>query len=416
MPRQGPVVAVDLGTECFRIAVAEGDSRGHLVVLGVGTVPSAGFERRQLLDESGAVTALAAAKVSAERNSGCRALSAFVGLPASRLDAASTYAKISSYSERIGGAQSGSSGRTGNPLHLGPAEAAAKLPLAGRSYMIASAARSAPGDPASIPVAAASGRDVLLAAVANHEDALHRLCARAGLAIDGLIPQTLAAAEAVLTAKERAASVLLVDVGAGGTELAFYQGDHLVWADSVPIGGRSFTSDLAIVLDLPIDVAEDLKLRHGRASSIPGDATLLTFAGGDGKQLTAERHLVHDILEARVEQFLEVITERVGAAPVDARSVGSLVFTGGGALLPELIEVAAAAFGIPARVGAPRRLGGRTGTLSGPAHATVAGIARLGLGRVAEAQSRRTAPRVALDKFQLPWSSSVTGWLRELLQ
>lgn len=405
MARHRTVVAVDSGTDYVRVVVAEGDAGGRLAVLGVGASAVGDDGAGGARDEALAIAALTEAKLRAERNSGTRILSAYAGLPPTHSGKKRTYAGVTPAPDPVVASRRGGAGKAG-------AETGSRR---SRSYM-QDAPRGDSNQEAVSATEAGEPQDVLLDSAADpRHDVAHRF-ERAGLALDGLVSTPLAAAESVLTRAERLQGTLLVDIGASGTLLALFHDDRAVWTGSVPIGGRSFTSDLAIVLEIAVATAEDLKLRHGRASSIQGDETRLATVGRGGGRRSVERQMVHEIINARAEQLLEVIASRVSGATGGAHPLAGLVVTGGAALLPELVELAGATFGVPARVGAPRNLAGRTGTLSGPAFATVAGIARLGLAHDVQAPAPRRARSEAADRPALPWPGALPGWIRDFLQ
>src|SRR5207237_225213 len=65
--------------------------------------------------------------------------------------------------------------------------------------------------------------------------------------------------------------VVLVDIGAGTTDIAIYI-DGTIWHTAIlPIGGSHITNDIAIVLRTPPEVAERLKLKHGDAGVVGPD-------------------------------------------------------------------------------------------------------------------------------------------------
>lgn len=405
MARHRTVVAVDCGADYVRVIVADGDAGGRLAILGVGVSAVDGDGAGGVQDEPVLTAAIDQAKQKAERNSGTRILSAFAGLPPVQAPKLRTYAGSTAAPGADAAARGGGAGNAG-------AEAGSRR---SRSYMH-DGPRGGAGQQAASTTEAGESSDVLLDTVADPRQRVTRRFERAGLALDGLAPAPLAAAESVLTRAERMLGTLLVDIGASGTRLVLFHDDRAVWTDNVPVGGRSFTSDLAIVLEIAVATAEDLKLRHGRASSIQGDTTQLATVGRGGGRRSVERQMVHEIINARAEQLLEVIAERVNGATGGVYPLAGMVVTGGAALLPEFIELAATRLETPARVGAPRNLAGRTGTLSGPAFATVAGIARLGLAQDVQVPAPRRARSESADKPALPWPGALPGWIRDFLQ
>src|SRR5260370_32581409 len=98
---------------------------------------------------------------------------------------------------------------------------------------------------------------------------LTRCVQRAGVEIDELVLAPLATAEAVLTDEDRELGVALLDIGGDTTDLAVFHDGSIAHAATIPMGGKSITSDLGIVLRVTPEVAESPKLRHGNA--LPGD-------------------------------------------------------------------------------------------------------------------------------------------------
>src|SRR3546814_18359105 len=77
---------------------------------------------------------------------------------------------------------------------------------------------------------------------------------------DTLLPYTtlfrsspLASATAVLTADERGLGVVLVDIGAGTTDLAVFVQGAISHTASLPIAGDHVTNDIAHMLRTPTD-------------------------------------------------------------------------------------------------------------------------------------------------------------------
>src|SRR3989304_6227820 len=87
----------------------------------------------------------------------------------------------------------------------------------------------------------------------------------AGVAVDGWVLGSLAAAEVVLTDTEREMGVVVCAIGGGTTDLAIFI-EGTVWPNAViPVGGDHLTNDIAQGLHLPQETAEAVKGRHGHA-------------------------------------------------------------------------------------------------------------------------------------------------------
>jgi len=199
---------------------------------------------------------------------------------------------------------------------------------------------------------------------------------RAGVEIDQLVLAPLATGEAVLADEDRDLGVCLVDVGGDTTDVAIFQDGTIAHAATVPMGARSITADLGIVLRVTPDVAESVKLRHGTALPLevdPDEVVQITSIGEDVSHGVTRRH-VAEIVEARVFDLFRLVAAEIDSAGATNRLQAGLVLTGGGSLLQGLTRAARDQLGMSARVTTPRGLGGLTDSVSAPPYAASSGL------------------------------------------
>ena len=94
---------------------------------------------------------------------------------------------------------------------------------------------------------------------------LRKAVSRAGYRIAALVHEPLAAAMAVLTEDEKEVGTVLVDLGAGSTEVAVFRDGKTRHLASVPWGGFAVTNDLVKGLSIPFAEAERAKEQYGAA-------------------------------------------------------------------------------------------------------------------------------------------------------
>jgi cell division protein FtsA len=239
---------------------------------------------------------------------------------------------------------------------------------------------------------------------------LVRCVERAGIGIDSLVLQPVAAGEAVLTEAEREIGVTLIDIGAGTTDVGIFVEGALVYACVLPVGGFQVSNDLAVGLRTPFAAAEEIKIRHGYAlpELLEDDRTIdvSAFDTGDGRPVS--RRQVSEIIEPRLEETFELAIEQLDRAGLRGLPAG-VVLCGGTAQLGGIRRLAAEVFRAPVRVGTPTGIYGLTDQISTPAFATTVGLLKRGLDQEFEPSTSRGG---------LPLSgigSAVTNWLRNLL-
>ena len=153
---------------------------------------------------------------------------------------------------------------------------------------------------------------------------LVRCVERAGIGIDSLVLQPVAAGEAVLTEAEREIGVTLIDIGSGTTDVGVFVEGALVYATILPVGGFQVSNDLAVGLRTPFAAAEEIKVRHGYAlpELLEDDRTIdvSSFDSGDGRPVS--RRQVSEIIEPRLEEIFELVTESLERAGLRALPAG----------------------------------------------------------------------------------------------
>jgi cell division protein FtsA len=204
---------------------------------------------------------------------------------------------------------------------------------------------------------------------------------KAQVEIEDLVLEPLASSEAVLGDGETDLGVVLVDVGGGTTDIAVFA-DGAIWHSVVlPVGGNLITSDIAIGLRLPFAVAEELKVTYGHcnpATISEDDMIDLAQFMPDCNDLVP-RKLLAEIIQARVEELFEMVHEEIKKSGYDGLLPAGLVLTGGSAELPGILELAGQTLDLPARLGSPLGLHGLADSICRPAYATSVGLLLWGL-------------------------------------
>ena len=188
---------------------------------------------------------------------------------------------------------------------------------------------------------------------------------RAGLEVTEAVLESISAAESTLSADERELGVCLIDIGAHSSDLAVFFEGAVAHTASVPIGGAHFTNDLAVGLQMPVANAEQLKRQYGHAvvTAVPQNAEI-EIANPQAQMLSLRT--MAEILEPRARELLYFVRESLRQGGVlDALGAGC-VLTGGGAMLPGMLDVTESQLRVPARTGMPVRLSNMPGELAHP--------------------------------------------------
>ena len=199
---------------------------------------------------------------------------------------------------------------------------------------------------------------------------------RCGLQVADVTLQPLASSSAVLTRDERDLGVVLVDIGAGTTDVAIFTGGAVRHTAVIPIAGDHVTSDIAMALRTPTADAEDLKLRWGVAKAeLVSPAERLEVPGlGDRDPRMISRMALSSVIEPRVEELFRLVQQVVAQSGYEHNVASGVVITGGAALMPGMRELAEEVFARPVRVGVPLYDGSLSDVVRNPRYSTVVGL------------------------------------------
>jgi len=373
------IVGIDVGTTKICVLVGELDRDGKLNIVGVGTCPSQGLRRGVVVNIEETVTSIGAALDRAERLSGKKITTAYVGIAGGHISSENSkgFVAISpshrdiiqnDISRAIEVARAIAIPANREVIHVIP-----------RGYVVDGQ------EGIKNPIGMSGFRlEVETHIITGAVSSIHNLikCVhKAGVEIEDLVLEPLASSEAVLVDGETDLGVALVDIGGGTTDIAVFA-DGAIWQTVVlPIGGNHITSDIAIGLRLPFGVAEELKITYGHCdpSTIAGDDMIDLSHFMPNTNDLVPRKLLAEIIQARVEELFEIVHEEIKKSGYDGLLPAGLVLTGGTSELPGILELAGQTLNLPARLASPLGLYGLADSISRPAYSTAVGLLLWGL-------------------------------------
>ena len=216
----------------------------------------------------------------------------------------------------------------------------------------------------------------IVAGAATSVQNLSKCITQANVQIDELVISSLAAAEAVLTDTEKDLGVLVADIGGGTTDIAIFVDGAVYHSAVLPVGGINVTNDVAIGLRTSLNLAEEIKIKHGTANLAevqPEELLNVAVLGEEGGQ-TIQRRRLSEIIEARMGEIYSLIAEEVKRSGHAGMLPAGAVLTGGGARLRARQSWRREVLQMPVRIGSPQGVGGLMDQLSNPAFSTPIGL------------------------------------------
>ncbi len=360
MAKKEIFTGVDLGSSHFRVVIGEETGSGlPLRIIGVGSVPASGVRRGTVTNPEEAAKALFAAVERAEHMSGAR-----VETVTAALSGADMFCEASQGVVAIGRAD-GEVAADDVERVLGEAHARATLsPNQEILHIFPRGFRLDDQKNLRDPIGLKGVRLEVNALVIGMGSMPSRNASRvveiAKVNLDFVVASPLAAAQAVLSEKQKDLGVVLVVIGSGATSLAVFEEGELLHVAAIPIGGGHITNDIAIGLRTSIEVAEAVKLSYGHAlpESIDRREEIILSKFDTNEDGAVSRRHVGEIIEARLEEIFQFVNEELKRIGKDGLLPGGVVLTGGTSLLPGAIELAKDVMRLPVHVGYPEPLGG----------------------------------------------------------
>ncbi len=368
--KQNTFAAIDVGTSKICTVIANAGEGDALRVIGVGVAPSRGLQKGAIIDIDAAKEAIKESITESERVSGLRLESAYVGVSGKHIQSLNNRGVVaisrtdqkvaSSDLERVlESARNVTMPSDRSLLHVIPktfsldGQVGIKEPVGMHGFRL---------DVETHIVTAAT------ASVQN----LIKSVRGAGVEIEDLILSSLSSSEAVLTPEEKEDGIIIADIGAGTTDVAIFRNGSVWHTTVIPVGGNQITRDISIGLGVPIEVAEQMKKKYGKATPVNGAGDSFQDEKGNGHSVATKD--LCEIIRARLEELLRLVIIELPQSDYNAVVPAGLVLTGGTANLPGIDKLGQELFRLPVRIGVPSNMYGLTDNLYNPMYSTSIGL------------------------------------------
>jgi len=203
---------------------------------------------------------------------------------------------------------------------------------------------------------------------------------RCDLELAGIASSAYVSGISTLVEDEQELGAACIDLGGGATGVSIFIKKHMIYADSIRMGGDHVTSDISMGLQVPTANAERIKTFYGAVHATGMDDREMIEIGGETgdyehDRRTASRAELIGIMRPRVEEILEEVRARLDAAGFDHLPSQQIVLTGGGSQIPGLDGLASKILGQQVRLGRPLRVHGLPQAATGPGFSSAVGLA-----------------------------------------
>jgi len=183
--------------------------------------------------------------------------------------------------------------------------------------------------------------------IRNITKAVHQ----AGYDVTDVFFNTYASSEVILSDVEKKEGCVLVDIGSQYTAVLVFKNGVLQFLKGVNIGGNNFTNNIADQINLPFDLAEEIKKSYAVASGYGQHQDEEILVKKEDAYVPIKRGVICQAIQLEVDELVGAIRAIVVNCGLQDQINGGITVIGGGALLPGLIERIGQDMEIPVKLG-----------------------------------------------------------------
>lgn len=396
------VVGIDVGTYKIVTVIAKVDE--FVNVLGVSEVKSAGIRKGQIVDIEEAVSAINASVEAAERMAGYSVSHVVASIGGSQIESINSRGVVavanpqgeitaSDLDRVIDAAKAVSLPSTREIIHVLP-----------RNYIVDG--QEGIKDPIGMTGVRLEVDTHIITANAIAVRNLDKAFSTVGVDVDSFVFNGYASSLSVLSETEKELGVILVDIGAGTTDISIYTEGSVSYSSVLAIGARHITNDLAIGLRISLESAEKIKLylsqNDGKriikpepsnedekktAAKTVDEIDLAHLNLPEELRKVSQKTLVDGIIRPRLNEIFTMIGMEIKKSGFGGQTPAGLVVTGGGAMTVGVKDSARRMLAMPVRVGMPQDMKGLIDEIQSPSYASVIGLARYSAATATTAKS-----------------------------
>ena len=365
------VVGLDIGTSKIMVVVAEVLPGGLLKIAGFGVSPSNGLKRGVVVNIDATVQSIQQALREAELMADCKIGRVYTGITGSHIRGINSSGMVAIKDKEVSRSDVRRVLDTATAINISNDQ---------RLLLVESQEFVIDGQDVKDPIGMSGIRlEAKVHIVTGAQSAAENIikCVhRCGLEVEHLMLNPMASSLAVLTNDERELGVVLVDIGAGTTDVAVFTGGAIRHTAVIPIAGDLITSDIAMALRTPTKDAEEIKIDSGFAKQLltdPDSQVEVPGLGDRGPRLLSKQALA-GVIEPRIEEIFTLVQQAIRETGYEEVLSSGIVLTGGASVMPGMIELGEDIFLKPVRRGIPKYSGNLSDMVAQARASTVMGL------------------------------------------
>ena len=395
------IVGLDIGTSKIVAIVAEMRADGHYEIVGLGQHDSRGLKKGVVVNIESTVASIQRALEEAELMADCKIRTVYTGIAGSHIRSFNSSGMVAIKDKEVTEADMARVIETAKAVNI-PTDQQIVHVLP-QEFIIDG--QEDIREPIGMSGVRLEVKVHIVTGAVSAAQNIVKCVRRCGLEVEQLMLNPLASSQAVLTDDERELGVVVVDIGAGTTDVAIFTGGAIRHTAVIPIAGDLITSDIAMALRTPTKDAEDIKVESGYAKQLLADpeAQVEVPGLGDRSPRMLSKQALAGVIEPRVEEIFSLVQQVVRESGYEEVLSSGIVLTGGSSVMPGMIELGEDIFLKPVRRGIPKYSSALADMVAQPRAATVMGLleeARLARLRGFKVAQKSGSMKTAFGRFK----------------
>jgi cell division protein FtsA len=375
MPKSRVVASLDIGSSKIRTVVGTLEEESPMPnVIGVGLAPSTGLRKGAVIDVEETINSISASLEDAERMAGEPINRIFLGIGGNHIESMNSKGVIAV-------AQAEDEISEDDVDRVLEAAQAVTIPSNRRILRIIPKTFTVDEQKGiKYPVGMTGIRleveaHIITGLVPTIKN-IEKCVLQAGVDINDIIPNNLAAAEAVLSKRQKELGVVVIDIGCGGTSVSVFEDGTVLHTAIIPVGGENVTNDIAIGLRTSIDTAEKIKIEYGSCTpdEVGERETIDLSLMSKIDTHTVSKKQMCQIIEARYQEIFMLIKDELAKIHRDGMLPAGIILTGAATKIAGATDLARETLNLPVQIGFPQNYDGVVDKIDDPSYATAIGL------------------------------------------
>ena len=202
---------------------------------------------------------------------------------------------------------------------------------------------------------------------------------RCDLELAGVASSSYVAALSSLVEDEKELGAACIDLGGGSSNISIFWKKHMIFAETIKMGGELVTRDISMGLQVSLSKAERIKTRNGGVLATGLDDREMIEITSETNDWELDRRIISrsdliGIMRPRIEEILEEVRCSLDGAGFEDLPSRKIVLTGGASQIPGIDSLASKILGQQVRLGRPMRIHRLPQAYSGPNCAGLVGL------------------------------------------